>query len=113
MHNCYGRTHQNRGLNKGGDNNHPPVTLPVHSSLFYDAEPLTHGIVNNNFPFNANAKSFTTIFDYLSSKGLSNMIYSSWEEFRNTYSNIDTTDLLHMGKLCLGYYNPTPETEAI
>ena len=91
----------------------PPITLPVHSSLFFGVSPMQHGVVNNTFPLNPNVRNFTTVFDHLAQHKMKNMIYSSWEEFRNTYTNIGNVDLLHMEKLCDDYYNPTPESEAI
>ena len=96
-----------------GQTIYPPVTLPAHSSLFYGVGPAKHGICNNDFPLNPNLINFTTLFDHLAKNKKANIIFSSWEKFRNTYSNVGTTDLLHLEKISPDGYALKPELESL
>lgn len=67
----------------------PPLTLPVHVSLFYDVEPNIHKTFTNVFFANDDVK--TGLIEQLKKHGKKNAFFYDWEQLRNVYraGNVD------------------------
>jgi hypothetical protein len=59
----------------------PPVTLPVHTSIFHSVTPQRHGITTNIFvPF---ARPVNGLFEQIKAAGGVSAMFYGWEQMRD------------------------------
>ncbi len=75
----------------------PPVTLPVHMSLFHSVPPERHGIITNTFvPQN---HPINGLYETIDAAGKKSAVFYSWQQMRDVWLNRNTVSFSWMMSL--------------